>query len=70
MTKDPFQADVGRGRPTVPVHDDSVWDVDTLYVLLVVLRVGEQVQTVSRPVVFDLQTRCWLENGSTKGSGP
>lgn len=48
----------------LPVHDDPVWDVDALDVLVVVLRVGEQVQTVSWPVVFDLQSHCWLENGS------
>lgn len=43
----------------VPVHDDPVWDVDALYVLVVVLRVGEQVQTVSGPVIFYLKTQ-WL----------
>lgn len=41
-----------------------MWDVDALYVLVVVLRVGEQVQTVSWPVIFDLWSHCWLENGS------
>lgn len=49
-----------------PVHDDPVWDVDALYVLVVVLRVGEQVQTVSWPVVFDLQSHCCSEDGSKK----
>lgn len=48
----------------LPVHDDPVWDVDALDVLVVVLRVGEQVQAVSWPVVFDLQSHCWLEDAS------
>lgn len=48
----------------LPVHDDPVWDVDALYVLVVVLRVGEQVQTVSWPVIFDLPVRQRFLNGS------
>lgn len=42
----------------LPVHDDSMWNVNTLYVFVVVFRVREQVQTVTWPVIFDLeQTR-------------
>lgn len=54
----------------LPVHDDPVWDVDALDVLVVVLGVGEQVQTVARPVVFDLPSHRCFRGGFWKGSGP
>ena len=46
----------------LPVHDDPVWDINALYVLVVVLRVGEQVQTVPGPVVFYLHVRSVMLN--------
>ena len=38
----------------VPVHDDTVGYVNTLHVLVVVLWVGEQLEAVAGPLVFDL----------------
>lgn len=39
---------------TVPVHDNSVWDVDTVQILRIMLGIGEQIQRVPGPVIWDL----------------
>lgn len=38
----------------LPVHDYPMWNVNTLYVFMVVFRVSEQVQAISWPVIFYL----------------
>lgn len=38
----------------VPVHDNSMWDVDTVQILRVMLGKSEKIQRVSRPVIWDL----------------
>lgn len=40
---------------SLPVHDHSVRDVDVLDVMVVVFRIGEQIQAVARPVIIDLE---------------
>lgn len=41
----------------LPVHDDAVWNVDAVQVPAVMRRVGEKVQAVPRPVVWDLPVK-------------
>lgn len=38
----------------LPVHDYPMWNVNTLYVSVVVFWVGEEVQTVTLPVILYL----------------
>jgi len=40
--------------PVVPVHDNSMWDVDTVQILRVMLGKGEKIQRVPGPVIWDL----------------
>lgn len=38
----------------LPVHDDSMWDVDRVQIPPVVFRIGEEIHAVPRPGVWDL----------------